>query len=68
MVKNRLKKILEERGIKQTWLAEQVGLHRGTINNIIANKYNTSLEIAFKIAHVLNLKIEDIFEWVDDEN
>lgn len=68
MVKNRLKEILDSRGIKQTWLAEQVGLHRGTLNNIIANKYNTSLEIAFKIAYTLNLKIEDIFEWIDDES
>jgi DNA-binding XRE family transcriptional regulator len=67
-VKNRLKQILDERGIKQVWLAEKVNLHRGTLNNIISNKYNTSLEIAFKISKVLDLKIEDIFEWTDDEN
>jgi len=69
LVKNKLKEILDERGIKQTWLADKVGLHRGTLNNIISNKYNTSLEIAFKIANILNMKIDDIFEWVDgDEN
>lgn len=66
VVKNRLKEILDERGIKQTWLAEQVGLHRGTLNNIIANKYNTSLEVAFKIANTLNMRIDEIFEWTDE--
>lgn len=68
MVKNNLREILEQRGIKQIWLAEKIGLHRGTMNNIISNKYNTSLETAFKIANVLGMKIDDIFEWVDDEN
>lgn len=66
VVKNKLKEILEQRGLKQVWLAEKVGLHRGTLNNIISNKYNTSLEVAFKIAHELNMNMEDIFEWTDE--
>jgi putative transcriptional regulator len=63
----KLKDILDNKGVKQTWLAEQVGIHRGTLNNIIANKYNTSLEVAFKIANALNMKLDEIFEW-NDEN
>lgn len=61
VVKNRLKEILEERGIKQSWLAEQLGLHRGTVNNIISNKYNTTMEMGLKIAYILNMKFDDIF-------
>jgi len=67
VVKNRLKQILLERGIKQSWLAEQVGLHRGTLNNLIANRYNTSAEVGMKIAYVLNMKFDDIF-WLEEEN
>ena len=65
VVKNRLKEILLERGITQSWLAKQVGLHRGTLNNLIANRYNTSADIAMKIAHVLNMKFDDIF-WLEE--
>ena len=61
MVKNRLKKILEERGIKQTWLAEQVGVTRQTMSNLINNRFCPSLDIAFKIANVLGLKLDDVF-------
>jgi len=67
IVKNRLKEILREKGIKQSWLAEQVGLHRGTLNNVISNKYNTSTEIVMKIAFILNMKIDDIF-YLEEED
>jgi putative transcriptional regulator len=61
LVKNRLKEILEERGIKQTWLAEQVGVTRQTMSNLINNRFCPSLDIAFKIANVLGLKLDDVF-------
>lgn len=61
MVKNRLKEILEERGIKQTWLAKQVGVTRQTMSNLINNRFCPSLDIAFKIANVLGLKLDDVF-------
>lgn len=66
VVKNRLKDILQEKGIKQSWLAERVGLHRGTLNNIIGNKYSTSAEVAMKIAYTLNMKFDDVF-WLEDD-
>ena len=64
-VKNRLKEILDERGIKQNWLAEKVGIHVGTMTNIVSNKYNTSLEVALKISKALNEPLEDIFELIE---
>ena len=60
-VKNKLKDILDSRGIKQVWLAEQVGISFKTMSNIINNRYNTSLEVALKIADILGVKIDDIF-------
>jgi len=61
VVKNRLKKILDERGIKQTWLAEKVDVSRQTISNLINDRFNPSLELAFKICKVLNLTLDDVF-------
>ena len=60
-VKNRLKEILEERGIKPMWLAEKVGISYKTLSNLMQNKYNTSLGVAFMIADTLKLPLEDIF-------
>ena len=65
-VKNRLKVILDERGIKQNWLAEQVGITKQTMSNLIKNRYTTSMDIAFKIAKVLSMEITDIF--FEEEN
>lgn len=64
---NSLKYYLKKNGIKQSWLADKVGVHRGTMNNIINNKYNTSLEIALKISRVLNMSVEDIFLLTNDD-
>jgi putative transcriptional regulator len=61
IVKNKLKKILKEKGIKQQMLAELVGLSKQTISNIVNNRYTPTLETAFIIAYYLNMKIDDIF-------
>lgn len=66
VIKNRLREVLEERGIKQTWLAEKAGIDRSTLSSIIANKHSTSLEAAMKITKALNLDINEVFEVVDE--
>lgn len=62
MVKNRLKDIITTKGLKQNWLSEQVGVTPTTLGNIINNRFNTSLEVALRLAIVLEMKVEDIFE------
>jgi len=64
-VKNRLKEILDERGIKQNWLSEKAGITKQTMSNLINNRFNVSLESAIKIVKALDLKIEDVF-YIDD--
>ena len=61
MVRNRLEQILAEKGIKQNWLAERVGVTRQTMSNLVKNRYTTSTEIGLKIAYVLNMDFNDIF-------
>ena len=45
----------------QKELAELIGLSRQTIMAIEGNKYPPSLEVAFRIAHVFGISIEDVF-------
>lgn len=49
----------------QQQLADLVGVTRQTIVAIENEKYSPSLELAFKIARVFNLGIEDIFSYTD---
>jgi putative transcriptional regulator len=60
-MKNRLRVIRAERNWSQADLAEKLGVSRQTINAIETEKYDPSLPLAFKIARLVNLKIEDIF-------
>jgi putative transcriptional regulator len=66
-MKNRLKVIRAERDWSQADLAEKLGVSRQTINAIETEKYDPSLPLAFKIARLVGLKIEDIFQLDEDE-
>lgn len=66
-VKNKLKTILDDRGIKQTWLAEKVGVNKSTISNIINNRYATTIDLAFRIADILNLELTEIFYYEKED-
>ena len=60
-VKNTLKILRAERNLSQTALGELVNVSRQTINAIERGRYNPSLPLAFDLADVFNLKIEEIF-------
>ncbi|RMF90816.1 MAG: transcriptional regulator [Methanobacteriota archaeon] len=46
-------------------VAREVGVTRQTINAIEKGKYNPSLELAFKLARLFNLTIEELFTYDD---
>ncbi|MED1287537.1 helix-turn-helix transcriptional regulator [Bacillus mycoides] len=60
-VKNRIKELRVQHEITQVQMAKDLQVTRQTIVAIENNHYNPSLELALKIAHYFNLKIEDIF-------
>lgn len=49
--------------MSQADLGQQVGVTRQTIAAIEAGKYSPSLEVAFRIAHVFDLPITEVFSW-----
>jgi len=60
-VNNRLKVLRAERNWSQAELAERLAVSRQTVNALETGKYDPSLPLAFKIAHLFALPIEQIF-------
>lgn len=60
-VENRLRVLRAERGWSQAELGGRVGVSRQAVNAIETGKHDPSLPLAFKIARLFELPIEDIF-------
>ena len=58
---NRLKVLRAERDWSQQDLADRLGVSRQSVNAIEKGRYDPSLPLAFKIADVFDLAIEEIF-------
>ena len=61
-MKNRLKVLRAERDWTQANLADNLGVTRQTVNAIEKGKFDPSLPLAFKIARLFELSIEEIFQ------
>lgn len=57
---NRIKKVLEEKGIKQVWLAEQLGKSYNMVNSYAQNRRQPSIEDLYKIAELLKVDARDL--------
>lgn len=60
-MQNRLKELRMERNWSQADLAERLDVSRQTVNSLERGKYDPSLPLAFRIAGVFGLAIENIF-------
>jgi putative transcriptional regulator len=60
-MKTYLRELRAERGWSQAELAEKLDVSRQTVNAIETGKYDPSLPLAFKIAELFGMKIEEIF-------
>ncbi len=57
---NRIKEVLEEKGIKQKWLAEKLGKSYNMVNSYAQNRRQPSLEDLYKIAEILNIEAQEL--------
>jgi putative transcriptional regulator len=63
-ITNQLRRLRFEHGeLTQEALARAAGVTRQTIIALEAGKYAPSLELAFRLAHALGVRIEDVFQW-----
>jgi len=63
---NRLKEVLNEKGIKQTWLAEKLGKSFKIVNAYACNRQQPPLDTLYKIAEILQINAKDLL--VDDKD
>jgi len=59
---NRIKKVLEEKGIKQTWLSERLGKSYNMVNGYVQNGQQPRLEILFKIPKILDVDPKELLQ------
>lgn len=57
---NRIKEVLEAKGIKQVWLADKLGKSFNTVNGYVQNRNQPTLEVLYDIAKILNVDIKDL--------
>lgn len=57
---NRIKEVLEEKGLTQTWLAEQLGKSYNMVNAYVQNRQQPRLEVLFEIARILGVDAKEL--------
>ena len=65
-MKNRLRVLRAEHDWSQADLSDKLEVSRQTVNAIETERYDPSLPLAFRIARLFDLRIEEIFEPEDD--
>ncbi|MEA3495176.1 MAG: helix-turn-helix transcriptional regulator [Bacteroidota bacterium] len=59
---NRIKEVLEAKGIKQKWLAEKLGKSYNMVNAYVQNRQQPRLEVLFEIAKILDVDPKDLIK------
>ena len=63
---NRIKEVLEEKGIKQTWLAEKLGKSYNVVNGYVQNRQQPRLEVLYDIARILGVEVKELLVELKD--
>lgn len=59
---NRIKEVLESKGIKQTWLSDKLNKSYNMVNSYVQNRRQPSLEDLFRIAKILDVTVAELLE------
>ena len=59
---NRIKEVLKEKSIKQTWLAEELGKSFNTVNSYVQNRQQPRLEVLNQIAKIFDVNLKDLIK------
>lgn len=57
---NRIKVVLEQKGIKQTWLAGKLGKSYNMVNSYVRNRQQPRLEVLSQIAQILDVDVREL--------
>lgn len=62
---NRIKEVLETKGLTQTWLADQLGKSYNMVNAYVQNRQQPRLEVLYAIAKILKVNVKELL--IDNE-
>lgn len=57
---NRIKEVLVEKGISQTWLAKKLDKSFNSVNSYVCNRTQPNLETLLQISQILNVDLKDL--------
>ncbi len=58
--------VLDQKGIKQKWLAEQLGKSFNMVNSYVQNRTQPSIETLYKIASILEVGVDELLYSKED--
>ena len=56
----RIKEVLDEKGISQTWLAKKLDKSFNSVNSYVCNRTQPNLETLLQISQILNVDLKDL--------
>jgi putative transcriptional regulator len=59
---NRIKEVLEDKGIKQIWLADKLGKSYNTVNGYVQNRRQPSIQDLYKISEILSVNVTTLLK------
>jgi len=59
---NRIKEVLEAKGIKQIWLSDKLGKSYNMVNSYAQNRRQPSIEVLYSIAEILSVDVKDLLK------
>lgn len=59
---NRIREVLDEKGIRQTWLTDKLGKSFSIVNAYVCNRRQPSLELLFEIAEILQVDPKELID------
>ena len=59
---NRIKEVLLEKGLTQTWLSEKLGKSYNMVNSYVQNRRQPSIEILFEIGRILKVEAKELLQ------
>ena len=65
---NRIKEVLQEKGIKQIWLADKLGKSYNMVNGYVQNRQQPRLEVLNDIAEILDVDIKELIVSRKEDN
>ncbi len=57
---NKIKEVLDSKGIKQTWLADKLGKSYNMVNSYVQNRQQPRIEVLYQIAEILEVDVKEL--------